>query len=245
RVLRDAAGVIFTSEQERLEARNSFWLYRCREKVSPLGLDPPKPVPPRIREMFPAKFPQIRNTRVLLFLGRLHPKKGCDILIEAMPRSYDGENAVSLVLAGPDQVGWERTLRSRATQLGIESQVVFTGMLTGEMKQSALANAEAFILPSHQENFGMAVVEALAAGLPVLISDRINIWREIDYDHAGYVESDNLAGTTRLIERWMATSATDREVMRTNARASFARRFQIDRAVESILTILAEPPRGQ
>jgi glycosyltransferase involved in cell wall biosynthesis len=245
RVLRDAEAVIFTSEQERLEARDSFWLYRCRERVSPLGLEPPPPISLQTKEIFPAKFPQIRNTRVLLFLGRLHPKKGCDILIEALPRSGDGENVISLILAGPDQIGWEQRLRARAAHLGVESQIVFTGMLTGEMKQSALANADAFILPSHQENFGMAVIEALAAGLPVLISDRINIWREIDADRAGYVESDDVAGTTRLIERWMATSGATRETMRANAKTSFMRRFEINRAVQSLLQILSEPPRGR
>src|SRR2546422_6671527 len=103
RVLRDARAVIFTSEQERLEARKSFWLYRCREKVSPLGLETPPPIPPSAKEMFVAKFSQIRNTRMLLFIGRLHPKKGCDILIEALSRNRDRENVVSVVLAGPGQ----------------------------------------------------------------------------------------------------------------------------------------------
>lgn len=241
KVLRDAAGVIFTSEQERREARESFWLYRCRERVSPLGLEPPPSSSPPARELFMARFPHIRNTRILLFLGRLHPKKGCDILIEALARHSGPKNAVSIVLAGPDQIGWEQHLRARAANLNVTTQVVFTGMLEGEMKQGAFESAEAFILPSHQENFGMAVVEALAAGLPVLISNRVNIWREIDTDHAGHVESDDLAGTTRLIQRWISMPAAEQETMRANARSCFARRFQIDRAVDSLLQILTEP----
>ncbi len=241
RVLRDAAAVIFTSEQERTDARKSFWLYRCRERVSPLGLETPAPIASQTRELFLARYPQIRNTRMLLFLGRLHPKKGCGMLLEALPRTGEGETAVTLVLAGPDQVGWERHLRARATQLGIASQVVFPGMITGEMKQSALANADALVLPSHQENFGMAVVEALAAGVPVLISDRVNIWREIDSDCAGYAAPDDLPGTTRLIERWIATPAPERQTMRTNARKCFQTRFEIRLAVQSLLQILSEP----
>ena len=109
------------------------------------------------------------------------------------------------------------------------------------MKQGAFASADAFILPSHQENFGMSVVEALAAGLPVLISERVNIWREIDASRAGYVETDDLAGTTRLIERWIATPPAQREAMRTNARECFSRYFEINRAVDSLLRILAGP----
>lgn len=161
------------------------------------------------------------------------------MLIDAFPR--DSDNAASLVLAGPDQVGWEKHLRERVQYHEIGKRVAFTGMLEGEMKQGAFAAADAFILPSHQENFGMSVVEALAAGVPVLISERVNIWREIDDDHAGYVESDDLAGTTRLIERWLATSPADRERMRANARNCFSRRFEINHAVDSLLSILEEP----
>ena len=86
----------------------------------------------------------------------------------------------------------------------------------------------------------MSVVEALAGGLPVLISNRVNIWREIDADRAGYVESDNLEGTVRLIKRWIATSPEERETMRANARQCFARRFEIGKAVDSLLQILGE-----
>src|SRR5256885_16460103 len=125
--------------------------------------------------------------------------------------------------------------------MGVSSRVIFAGMLEGETKRSALANADAFLLPSHQENFGMSVVEALAAGLPVLISNRINIWREIDDDRAGYVDDDDLAGTQRLIKRWVETDPAEREVMRTNARRCFAQRFEIHRAVDSLLQILTEP----
>jgi glycosyltransferase involved in cell wall biosynthesis len=112
-------------------------------------------------------------------------------------------------------------------------------MLQGAMKQGALASADAFILPSHQENFGMSVVEALAVGLPVLISNRVNIWREIEGDRAGYVEPDNLEGTVRLIRRWIATSPAERETMRANARQCFARRFEIEKAVDSLLQVLS------
>lgn len=236
RVLRDAASVIFTSEEERLRARKSFWLYTCRERVSPLGLAMPPPSSARAKELFLNRYPQLQNTRILLFLGRLHPKKGCDILIDALPRHSE----VSLVLAGPDQVGWRRHLEERVTRLDMTSRIVFTGMLEGAMKEGAFAAADAFILPSHQENFGMSVVESLAIGLPVLISNRVNIWREIEADHAGYVESDDLPGTTRLIERWVHAPPEKREAMRSNARECFARRFEINHAVDSLLQILNE-----
>ena len=87
----------------------------------------------------------------------------------------------------------------------------------------------------------MAVVEALAAGLPVLISNRINIWREVDGDRAGYVESDDFSGTLRLLNRWIAAPETVRLHMRANARRCFEQRFEIDRATDSLLQVLNEP----
>lgn len=238
RVLRDATAVVFTSEEERIQAKKSFWLYRCHEEVSPLGVESAPDASSHARERFLAAYPQLQNSRILLFLGRLHPKKGCDILIEALSQTRDSEKVLSLVLAGPDQIGWAAHLRAQVARLDLAPRVVFAGMLCGTMKQDAIASADAFILPSHQENFGMSVVEALAAGLPVLISDRVNIWREIDADQAGYVESDDLAGTTRLLERWIATPPAQRETMRANARESFSRHFEINRAVDSLLKVL-------
>jgi glycosyltransferase involved in cell wall biosynthesis len=240
RILRDAAAVIFTSDQERLEARESFWLYRANEKVSPLGIEPPAAASDQIAEKFLARFPQIRGTLPILFLGRLHVKKGCDLAIEAFAAAAAEHDKISLVMAGPDQVGWQARLSDRAKELGLERRIVFTGMLEGELKQGALRSADAFLLPSHQENFGMAVIEALAVGLPVLISDRINTAKEIETDHAGYVAADDLAGTRSLIERWCQTSEADKNAMRQNARDCFRKRFQIDRAVESLLKLLSE-----
>lgn len=226
RLLRDARAVIFTSEEERIQARKSFWLYQCRECVVPLGIEPVHGDP----EIFFAKFPALRGRPFLLFLGRLHPKKGCDLLIDAATK-----NEPHMVIAGPDQVGWRAELARRAN-----NRVTFAGMLDREFKAGALAAADAFILPSHQENFGLAVVEALSAGVPVLISDRVNIWREVLDDGAGYVESDDLIGTERLIARWLQTPAADREQMRSNARASFERRFSAGRAADSLLAVLRE-----
>jgi len=216
RVLRDAAAVIFTSEEERSKARQSFWLYRAKEKISPLGIEEPRPAGPEARHLFLAKFPEIEKNRMLLFLGRIHPKKGCDL----------------------DEVGWTRQLRERVARMDVSPRVTFASMLEGPLKRGAFENADAFILPSHQENFGMSVIEALSFGVPVLISNRVNIWREIAADHAGYVEPDDLAGTTRLIERWLHTPAEEQNLMRLNARNCFLRRFEINRAAGSLLAIL-------
>src|SRR5205085_1724372 len=103
----------------------SFWLYSAREKVSPLGIEPPTAVTPAVRQIFFEQFWQLRGTRPLLQLGRLHPKKGCDLAIEALAAVAAQASNVSLVLAGPDQIGWQDRLERRVDELGLNSRVVF------------------------------------------------------------------------------------------------------------------------
>ena len=241
RVLRDAAAVLFTTEQERLLARESFRLYRCREVVVNFGTAAPEADWPKAREEFYRTFPSLRDKDFLLFLGRLHEKKGCEDLIRALA----ADRTRHLVMAGPcADESYLGMLRRLTTELGCADRITFTGMLSGNPKWGAFAAAEAFILPSHQENFGIAVVEALACGIPVLISNQVNIWREIVADGCGYAEDDDLAGTRRLLERWQATPSVQRAEMSAAARRSFTQRFEINHAVDSFLQVLENPPRA-
>ena len=242
RVLRDAATVLFTCEEERLQARRSFWLYRCHETVVSFGTAGPIGEMGIQRSLFLEKFPELQNRRLLLFLGRIHEKKGCLELIRAF-RQVVGEGQADarelrLVMAGPADSEYARDVRRTADRLGLADRVIWTGMLSGDLKWGAFHAAETFILPSHQENFGVAVAEALACDVPVLISNKVNIWREIEADRAGLVENDDVQGTRRLLERWLALDSESRGEMRRAARDCFERRFEINRAAQILIQAL-------
>ena len=143
------------------------------------------------------------------------------------------------MLAGPDQQGTSRALAERIERLGVAQRVTWTGMLSGDLKWGAFHAAEAFALPSHQENFGIAVVEALACGLPVLISTRINIWQEIVAGGAGIAAADTLAGTHTLLDQWFALSAVERRAMAQRAAECFRRHFMIDAAALNLDAVIA------
>ena len=242
RCLRDAAAVFFTAEEERRLARQSFWLYRCNEVVVNYGTAGPAGDPAAQRALFLAQFPALRDRRILLFLGRLHEKKGCDLLLDAFAQIRAKNPAARdfhLVMAGPGEGAFAARIKARAEQLGIAGQVTWPGMLSGALKWGAFHAAEVFVLPSHQENFGISVAEALACGKPVLISNKINIWREIAEDGAGLVEDDDLAGTIALLDRWTALDERGREAMAGRARSCFARRFEITQAAQSLEKALA------
>jgi glycosyltransferase involved in cell wall biosynthesis len=240
RVLRDATAVIFTCEEERRLARQSFWLYKCDEFVVNYGTAEPAGDPENQRRLFVEQFPNLADKRCLLFLGRVHVKKGPDLLFKAFADVLsrlppETTKDVHLVMAGPNDHAYGQKMIRLGQKLGLAERVTWTGMVTGELKWGAFRAADAFILPSHQENFGISVAEALACGVPVLISNQVNIWREIHHDGAGLVETDDLAGTIRLLEGWLTTNPETWRAMKPRARSCFERRFTIEKTANSLM----------
>jgi glycosyltransferase involved in cell wall biosynthesis len=241
RVLRDAQAVLFTCEEERRLARQTFSPYRVREAVVGCGISGPTGNPLGLREKFLSRQPQLRGKRLLLFLGRVHPKKGCDELIDAFAEVAQRDPHLHLVMAGPADADYQATLARRTERLRIDSRVCWTGMLRDEMKWGAYHAAEVFVLPSHQENFGIAVAEALACGVPVLISNKVNIWREIVKYGAGLVADDTQPGITGLMRAWLDLPAQQCLRMRTDALSCFDRHFHIDTTTANLLNTLRAP----
>lgn len=238
RVLRDAQAVLFTTEQERLLARQSFWLYRANERVVGYGTSaPPGDADPQ-REVFLQRFPHLRSERLLLFLSRIHPKKGVDLLIEAFAAVASSDPSLHLVIAGPDQLGWQAALQQRAAELGIAERITWAGMLSGDLKWGAFRCAELFCLPSHQENFGIVVAEALACGLPVAIAEPVNISAEVATASAGLVHVDNIAGTTAALRQWLALPTAEQAQMGKRGAQLFADSFDFASVACALMPVL-------
>lgn len=246
RLLRDARAVVFTCEEERRLAPQSFWLYRANEVVTAFGTrQPPQDPDGSLARAFVAQHPELAGKRLLLFLSRIHEKKGCDLLIEAFARVAGQHADLHLVMAGPDQSGWQAKLQQQAARLGIADRITWPGMLKGDAKWGAFHACEVFCLPSHQENFGIVVAEALACGKPVLISDKVNIWREIAEDGAGIVRNDDVRGTVDALSTWLTMPAARQDAMCHAARACFESRFRIERVAASLVGILQAGIDGQ
>lgn len=233
-----ARAVLFTSEEEMRRANGAFWPYRAHGRVVSYGAADPPGEPAEQIAAFRATLSTLGGQRFLLFLGRIHPKKGCDMLVSAFAGIAASDPTLDLVIAGPDQLGLKTALMATAEQSGIAGRVHFPGMLTGAAKLGAYRAAEAFVLPSHQENFGIAVAEALSCATPVLISDRVNIWREVEADGAGYVAPATVEGTAELLRRHVATPPAERIAMRARARTCFENRFRVEQAAEDLLNLI-------
>jgi glycosyltransferase involved in cell wall biosynthesis len=242
-VIQDAAGLLFTCEQELLLARTSFRPYQPKKELNVgYGIAEPPAFHPAMRTAFEDKCPKVRGRPYLLFLSRIHPKKGVDLLIHAYAKlaARHGGECPDLVIAGPgletaygqemQRLAAELTpslLSAFSSPLSPFPQIHFPGMVTGDAKWGAFYRCEAFVLPSHQENFGIAVVESLACGIPVLISDQVNIWREIKNAGAGWVAPDTELGTLEMLETWSEQTSCQREEMSLSARRAYETHFGI------------------
>jgi glycosyltransferase involved in cell wall biosynthesis len=245
RVLAGAGRVLFTSQEEMRLAGGAFRGHRHRREVIAYGAAAPGPsdLASGVAAMR-AACPALGDAPYLLFLGRIHAKKGADILIDAFCAIAAARPDLHLVIAGPDETGLAAGLAARATAHGFGARAHFPGLLTGSAKWGAFLGAEAFVLPSHQENFGIAVAEALACGRPVIVSDKVNIWREVEAAGAGIVAPDTVAGFRSALARWAGCGPEQRAAMATATQACYQRHFRPETAAAALARLLEEVAHG-
>ncbi len=140
-----------------------------------------------------------------------------------------------LVIAGPTDGTYSDYIRKLASKFGVSASIYWTGMIVGDEKWGAFQSAEAFLLPSHQENFGIAVAEALSSSCPVLISSSINIANEILADGAGLVQADTVPGVIVNFKNWFSMTSAHKERMRVSTRICFESRYHISLTTASIV----------
>lgn len=245
-VVNSSNGLLFTCRQECTLAREPFRPYRPKkELVVGLGVMNPPKFSYSMIDYFSKICPDVQYGKYILFLGRIDDKKGVDLLLQAYDKllvlSEIGE-VPQLVIAGPGMNSSYGLMLQNfmAEKPRLKDNVRFTGMLTGLDKWSALYGCEAFILPSHQENFGIAVVEALACGKPVLISNQVNINTEILQDQAAIIGEDTVEGTFDMLYRWISTDQTERDKMQERARICFQRHFAVEAATSNLINALIQ-----
>lgn len=240
RMLTNAHKVLFTSEEEKRLAKNAFIGHNQYKSGCPAYCAADQ----RIEGDLPTKTygweEKIAGAPYLLYLSRIHPKKAIDNLLTAFLTVTDESPSIKLVIAGPDDSEYAKSLKDMAASLGLTEKIVWTGMIEQQEKQKAFASAEAFVLPSHQENFGQVVAEALSCGVPVLISNKINIWREIEMDGAAIVGEDTVGDTTRVLREFLTIPAAEKTKMRAAARPCYERRFSTESAARDLMTALQE-----
>ena len=229
--LREAAFFHYTSEMER--ANSTALGGSSPSAVIPIGVLP-EMIRPADPDAFHRGFPQTQGKRIVLFLGRIHPKKQPALLLQAFAEVAKQDPTVHLVFAGPDEGTYTAHLRVEATQQGISDRVSFLGELGTDAAREAYAAAAVFVLPSHQENFGIAIVEAMAAGRPVIVSDRVGLAKEISDAGAGLVISPDQPNLTNALLEILSNERAAGK-MGENGRALALERFTWPNVAQRVL----------
>lgn len=164
------------------------------------------------------------SRRRVLFLGRLHPKKGLDLLLAAWAESQAVDRGWELVLAGPDDHGYRVAIEEMVTSRGLADSVSFPGLVTGPAKVALLRSADVFVLPSYSEGFSMAVLEAMACGLPVLATRACN-FAELESDGGGWLCDATFRSVASTLRRILETSPEERRDRGRAARSLVERRY--------------------
>ncbi len=210
------AGAIHFTSQEEAKVSERYGT-NTPDLVIPLGVNLPKSLPPLGKARQELNINQA--TPIILFMSRIDPKKGLDLLLPALETLQQEGIKFHFVLAGanPQDPDYENGISQQIKQSPLNTITTITRFVQGETKLGLLQDADIFVLPSYYENFGIAVAEAMATGTPVVISDRVHIWQEIQSAAAGWVSSCNLSQLTQTL-RQVLQNPSDWQEKGINAR---------------------------
>lgn len=226
-----AHGVHCTSEDERRHVEAAF--PRARTFVVPNGVSAPR------GDGAPIALPDFASRRLVTFLGRLTAKKRPVLLVEGFASVAAEHGDTHLVLAGPDDEGLGREIVQRAHELGIGDRISMPGLLDRGDAWALLARSAAFVLPSVDENFGVAVVEAMASGVPVVVTDGVALHREVAEHGAGIVSEPTPDALAAALRRLLDDPGA-RAVMGGNGRALAAGMFGWDVVAAGLEAVYAK-----
>lgn len=188
------------------------------------------------RESLIERYPILKGKKVILFLGRIHWIKGLDILSKAYGRLARERKDVHLLIVGPNEGGYEKKVKGWLNEEGVLEHVSFTGMLRDKAKLEVLAGSDLFVLPSYSESFGMAVVEAMACRLPVIISNRVGIYSEVAESKAGLVIEADAGQLTEAMTHLLDNPDICKE-MGENGMKLVSEQFALDKVAERMVDV--------
>jgi glycosyltransferase involved in cell wall biosynthesis len=224
------AAALFAAYHSAEEMDTSCRFGRCR--VVPNGIDPQLFNALPGKNYFRRRY-NLEQALIYLFLGRIDAGKGLDLLLPAFKKLLQVSETAHLVLAGANERGYEAQVRQQAQELGLASRITLTGLITGRDKLTALQDADVFVLPSRSEGLSIAMLEAMYMGLPVVVTDRVGLWRQVEKNRCGLVvpyDADSLSGA---LQRLAATP--DRRALGQRGRQLVASGYTWDKIARQLV----------
>ncbi len=238
RILEKASLIQYVTEDEKAQS-HSFLRLKNKPVVVPSGIDFTEFSALPEKDELKSRFPFLKGKKVILFLSRINWIKGLDILVESFKELAGTRDDLHLLIAGEDLGdGYKEVVRSWVKEGGIGNMVTFTGLLKGKDKLMAYTGSDIFVLPSYSENFGMVVIEAMACGIPVIISDKVGLSKEVKEYDAGIVVSTKAENLTETLK----TLLDNGELRRTYAEKGkkFAQYYNIDNVADMMIRAYKE-----
>ncbi len=239
--INNASAILYNSKDEK-ERVADFLHIKNKSFVVPLGLDLSEFKYLPEEGLFKQRHPVLKGKRYILFLGRIHPKKGIDILVEAFKELAKDYNDLYLVIAGPDNDDYKKEIEKKLKEYHLLEKALFPGLLSGQEKLSAYVDAEVYVLSSYSENFAVTIIESIACGTPVVISNKIGIFEVIQKHSAGVIVDLNPRNLYQGIKTLLENPLIGAQFVR-NGRKLIEEKYDIDkvadvmiRAYEDVLT---------
>jgi len=240
RQLRSACIIHYTSEDEAKKT-HPFLNLKNRVMIIPNGIELSGFSHLASLPTLKIDIPRLKDKKIILFLGRLTGTKGLDILVKAYAMLRKDMKDAHLVIVGIDEKSYSEKIKKwvHECQMDWSTDITFTGMLTGNDKLRAYKSCDIFVLPSYSENFGMTVAEAMACGVPVIISDKVGIYKEIESNKAGIVVEPNAQSLYQAMKLLLENAGLKKE-MSINGRRMVEEYYDIDKVADKMITAYQE-----
>jgi glycosyltransferase involved in cell wall biosynthesis len=229
------AQALFAAYHSAEEMDTSYRFGRCQ--VVPNGIDP-RGFHALPRMNYFRQQHNLEQATLYLFLGRIDAGKGLDLLLPAFKKLLQVSGDSHLVLAGANERGYEAQVRHLAEELGLASRLTLTGLITGQDKLAALQDADVFVLPSRSEGLSIAMLEAMYMGLPVVVTDRVGLWRQVEKNGCGLVVPYDADSLGVALKRMAA--APDRQAMGQRGRQLVASGYTWDKIARNLVAEIEE-----
>lgn len=234
-ILEKANAIHFTTKDEK-EKLASFIRLNSESFIVPNGIDLHLFEALPAKNSFKNKYPMLKSKKYILFLGRINRQKGIDILLNAFQELVNKSEDLILVIAGPDNDGYKGEIEQWLRNKNLINKVLFTGVLKGDDKLSAYIDAELFVLPSYFENFGMSVIEAIACGTPIVISNRVGICKDVEQSKSGIIVETNPKSLFDGIDMLLNNSSLKEEIA-TNGKVLVKNKYDLDKVADMMIDV--------
>ena len=238
--LKDSKFILLTNKKEKDLLNDTYVNTKgLKKKVVGYGILEPKYDTSKVKKIFYKKFKSLKDKDFYIYLGRFHNKKGCEIIMNAVKYFSLRKKPINVLMCGSNNI-YKKYLQKISKDLNIEKNIIWSNFLKNDLKLGALLSSKAMLLPSYGENFGVALVEAMACGIPVLTTNKVNIYNYIIKNNAGYISSPNNVNFIKIINKFENLKKSNITQLKKNAYRCFKNNFLLSKKIK----ILAEYING-